>query len=78
MCWGRTLWSVLRRDGGGSPESRGLCQLLSQVDRWMYPKRSDLVSVQGLGAGSGAGARRRAVGSRERGGMLLRGLPGEW
>ena len=43
----------------------------------MHPKRSDLVSVQGLRAGSGAGARRRAVGSRERGGRLLRGLPGE-
>lgn len=38
MHWGRTLWSVLRRDRGGSPESRGLCHLLSWVDRWMHPK----------------------------------------
>ena len=55
MRWGRTLWSVLGRGKGGSPESRGLCQLLSRVDRWMHPKSSNLASMQGINAGMGPG-----------------------
>lgn len=39
MHWGRTLWSVLRRD-------RGLCHLLSQVDRWMHPKSGGLMDAR--------------------------------
>lgn len=51
MHWGRTLWSVLRRD-------RGLCHLLSQVDRWMHPKSGGLMDARmhpGISAGTQSG-----------------------